>query len=116
MIESEIENEDYMSDNHDLYREDTGTLEVWYRLTTRDVAPPLPTKIIRKTTQDGESWSDREDMAGYTLMTDKRFMRSSSIIYDTNIEKYHMWYTNCSGLSPLYSESTDGKNWSDVNH
>src|SRR5699024_10817060 len=59
LTETEIENRDYMSDPHMVYRDDINTLEVWYRITRRS---DLATSIVRKTTNDGENWSEREEM------------------------------------------------------
>lgn len=114
----EIANQDYMSDPHILYRKDTQTLEVWYRFTKVTMvngSKTLPTKVIRKTTMDGVNWSVRENMIDYHLMNDIEFMRSPSIMYDTNLMKYRSWYSNANttAISKLYySESEDGKTWS----
>ena len=54
----EIENGDYFSDPHLVYRDDTGELECWYRLTHMDMTKEkkklqYPTYLIRKRSGDG---------------------------------------------------------------
>ena len=97
LTSSEITNRDYFSDPHLVYREDTGTLEVWYRLT-RGAETGLPTNIIRKTATDGTTWSAREEMVVPKLFTSSDFMRSPSIIWDNTEKVYRAWYQNNTGL------------------
>jgi hypothetical protein len=107
LTSNEIINLDYFSDPHILYREDTKTLEVWYRFTTNNTN--YPTSIIRKTTQDGINWTTREEMIPAVLSNSQFFMRSPAYIWDSTNKKYKVWYQNDFGI--YYKDSLDGKNW-----
>lgn len=112
LTQVEIDRGDYMSDPEIVWREDLGRLEVWYRHSVG--TGTLPTTIFRKTTSDGITWSAREVMMTEKVATDPLFMRSPSLTFEDG--KYKAWFTNDSRnlfARPLmYSESTDGKTWS----
>ena len=111
--QTEIDRGDYMSDPEIVWREDLGRLEVWYR-HTRNVSG-LPTSVFRKYTTDGVNWSERETMITERSATDPLFMRSPSIMYDVDSERYRAWFSNDSvnlfSRPLMYSTSSDGKNW-----
>ena len=108
LTQSEINNFDYMSDPHLVYREDTNTLEVWYRIT--ETSSGRITRIVRKTSADGENWSDRETMIPGMVPGSLEIWRSPSVLWDNSIKRYRVWYTNDHGV--FYSSSPDGKVWS----
>ena len=90
-----------MSDTHVVY---TGTqLEVWYRLTSKTTG--RPTKILRKTTEDGETWSPREVIFDHEVET----IISHAVVYENG--KYRMWYYAPLDKSVVYTESSDLKSW-----
>lgn len=98
---------DELKDPHILYNEKNNTVEVWYlgRLnSTLDGGGQL--LLFRKVSKDGVHWSD------YEIMREMNEGLSQSVIYDG---KYKLW-----SISPstdgrvgklLYSESDDGKKW-----
>ena len=104
----EIAKRDYMSDPHIVYRPDTTTLEVWYRLTN-STDNGLKTVILRKTTKNGLTWTEREVMIPPSDRSSQHFMRSPSIIWDNTNNLYRAWYQNDFGL--FYETSVNGKVW-----
>lgn len=99
----------YNSDTHLVYREDTKTLECWYRNadSTNQVE-----KIYRRTTTDGVNWSARELLKQTNGLSN---LLSPAIIYDADNHKYKIWVVCASGGYHLdYYESTSGDSWSFV--
>lgn len=130
LTEEEIAILDYMSDAHILYREDTKTLEVWYRLTNREMVKAegnlfikiirkllnrqyrqiIWTTILRKTTTNGKEWSEREIMIPKKKeILDDDVMRSPAFIWDNITSEYRVWYQSNTGL--FYTTSVNGKDW-----
>lgn len=121
LTEAEVSNTDYFSDPHLVYRSDTKTLEVYYRITHVDLTQEFrkdmyPTWILRKKSNNGVNWTERETIIN--LQEPKTngvgdMVRSHAIIYQDG--KYKMWYVNMlPGQSPrtlLYAESLDGATW-----
>lgn len=101
----EITNTDYMSDPHNVYRPDTQTLEVWYRLTRR--ATGEPTTVFRRTTTDGVNWTARETMVPETVISSGYMVQSPSIIWDNTRKVYRLWYYNAINAS-YYNEIPEG--------
>ena len=100
---------DEYKDPHILYNNDTDSIEVWY-LGRVDSTIKNGGKLMmfRKVSKDGINWSKYEimrEMTGYV---------SQSLTYE---KKYKLWSispsTNGKEGNLLYSESVDGKNWSE---
>lgn len=100
---------DEYKDPHILYNNDTDSIEVWY-LGRVDSTIENGGKLMmfRKVSKDGINWSKYEimrEMTGYV---------SQSLTYE---KKYKLWSispsTNGKEGNLLYSESVDGKNWSE---
>ena len=102
----------YMSDPHLVYNEDTKLLEIWYR----QALTSLKTEVIyRRTSKDGHSWSEREEMYRHTGSEDGyeafSHILSPCIIYEDR--KYKIWAGSGNPKGYLkYYESPDGFNWS----
>ncbi|MGP6139569.1 BppU family phage baseplate upper protein [Jeotgalibaca sp. A127] len=109
---AEIANTDYMSDPHLVYRPDTSTLEVWYRLTRR--ATDEPTTVFRKTTTDGATWSARETMIPETVRSSGHIVQSPAILWDNVRKVYRLWYYN-SKDGVYYNEMLDGGTYTPTN-
>jgi len=120
---TEINNGDYFSDPHLVYRDDINQLECWYRIThmdrtQKDKKKQYPTYLVRKTTNDGKHWSERELLMDFqdTNSLDN-MVRSPSIIWDSDRKVYRMWYVDTlptlDNRNIVYAESSDGKNWTD---
>ena len=107
ITQEEITRGDYMSDPHIVYRPDTTTLEVWYRLTSSTSGSP--TAIFRKVTQDGITWTEREEMIPPKVSTASDFWRSPSVMWDNERNLYRVWYHTNYGL--YYNESENGIDW-----
>ncbi len=89
----------YNSDTHLVWREDTQTLELWYRPFH---SPTNSAKLVRRTTLDGVIWTPEETIQGIDGVL------SPSIIFENG--KYKVWfpastktiyYTESSGSSPV---------------
>jgi len=118
----EIKNGDFLSDPHLVYKEDTKTLECWYRMThmntnNTDKKLQYPTIILKKTSSTGLDWSDREIMIDLQNPNNSigDMVRSPSIIWDNNKQIYRMWFvdtlpTVCN-RNIIYAESKSGKIW-----
>lgn len=118
----EIENGDFFSDPHLVYRKDTHMLECWYRITHMNHNDSLaqhqyPTWIIRKKSKDGLHWGEREVLID--LQNPKSLdvmVRSPAVLWDDNKKTYRMWYVDSlpslSGRKIMYAESGDGMTWS----
>lgn len=86
----------YNSDTHLIYREDTGTLECWYREYDATI---YTFSIKRRTTQNGVDWSDVEIIFDYdTSVSD---MVSPAVIFEDG--KYKLWYVR--QVQIYYSET-----------
>lgn len=90
-----------------------GVLECWYRRTT--VNPTIDvnrlTELLRKTTNDGINWTDREVMIPDMNYLNTFEFTAPKIYWDGS--KYICYYTDLSDNNYLYrSESLNGTNWS----
>lgn len=119
----EIKNEDFFSDCHLIYRADLKRLECWYRISRRNdttYSPiSIPTWLLRKTSTDGITWSEREIMNNFNDVASPLYpmVRSQALVWSGT--KYMMWFVDgeVAGLPVVekdikYSESIDGKTWS----
>ena len=111
--EKGIKELDYFSDPHLVFKDNS--IECWYRLTQRggDAGNHKNHAIIRKSTNDGINWCERE-----IVIQPKNehplgeMIISQAVLYIDY--KYHIWYVNsdCKYDRKLcYSNSTDGINW-----
>jgi len=117
----EISNGDFFSDPHLVYRNDTKSLECWYRIThmKKDMNEgqlQYPTYIIRKKSKDGLNWGERElliDLQGKSSLDN--MVRSPSIIWDTEKKTYRMWYVDTlpsfNNRKIISAESVNGTIW-----
>ena len=98
----------YFSDPHLVYREDTDTVECWYRECNNDPSSSDYNKetIWRMTSTDGLTWGDKQELFSYNDKMDS--VISPSIIYDEG--KYKIWIVY-KRQSLKYYESVDGTNW-----
>lgn len=78
----------YNSDAHLVYREDTSTLECWYRYVGDPSQPVREETIYRRTSKDGIHWSEKKLVYSNMSGTYAQLL-SPSIIWDG--EKYHIW-------------------------
>ena len=113
--EKEIEEKDFFSDPHLVYRE--GRIECFYRFSKK-IETGYHTYLLRKTSEDGLSWSNRETLLDFmseeSLSSVGDMVRSPAIIYENG--EYVMWYVDT--LDPngnknvCLSTSQDGYHWS----
>ena len=114
----EISSGDYFSDPHLVYK--NGVLECYYRITRFEEVPnypgfAYPTWLLRKTSADGVTWTEREVIANLQELANTLYdmVRSPSIIWDGT--KYKMWFINkLPNIKPrnlVYAESADGVTW-----
>lgn len=118
---AEINNGDYFSDPHLVYRDDTKELECWYRIThmdktQKDRKMQYPTYLVRKTTKDGANWSKRELLMDFQSSDSlDEMVRSPSILWDSDRKVYRMWYVDTlptlTNRNIMYAESDDAYNW-----
>ncbi len=102
---------DELKDPHIVYNDDLDRMEIWYLGRIDSTIKSGGTLLLfRKTSSDGVHWSEYEvmrELVGYT---------SPSVIYEGG--KYKLWSISVSagGSSGAlaYSESADGKSWSDA--
>lgn len=105
------DSQNYMSDPHLVYNDDTKLLEIWYR----QALTYLKTEVIyRKTSLDGVNWNEREEMYRFTGTEDGYAgysnILSPCIIYDNH--KYKIWAGSGNPKGYLkYYETIDGFNW-----
>lgn len=96
----------YNSDTHLVYNPNTGKLECWYRfadvVNTQEI-------IYRKTSSDGLTWSEREELNRSENGLIKTL--SPAVIYDSDNSKYQIWVVNDKEKRIDYYESTTGDNW-----
>lgn len=113
--EKGIKELDYFSDPHLVFKDNK--IECWYRLTRRrgDAGNHKNHVIIRKTTNDGINWSEREIVikpaCGHPL---GEMVISQALLYIDG--KYHIWYINSDnkqGRELCYSNSIDGIKWAE---
>lgn len=117
LTELQIQDEDYLSDPHLVYKE--GRLELYYRLTLLmdKQVKDNKTLLYRKTSTDGVHWSDREVIADSRKQEDIAIwgeqIISQSVLWDG--EKYMCWYVDGSGYRKergiRITVSQDGKKW-----
>lgn len=100
---------DELKDPHILYRDDLDRLEIWYlgRISQNLGGDNDSLLIMRKYSADGVNWSD------YEVMSEMKSL-SPTVIWDEG--KYKMWSIGYglfdSDGMVFYSESNDGKLWS----
>ncbi len=81
----------YNSDPHLVFREDTNTIECWYRHVGKYSKPPVEEVIHRRTSTDGINWS--EDQILIKNYSGKyASILSPAILWDKNV--YHIWSVN----------------------
>lgn len=115
LTEKEIEELDYFSDPHLVFADNK--IECWYRFTHREGIKENfnNLQLARRTSEDGIHWSDREILANFSdrnVNPVGKLVVSPAILYHKN--KYRMWFVNSESRIHRefsYSESTDGKNW-----
>lgn len=95
----------YNSDTHLVYRDDTDTLEIWWRQYV-DSSNRI---IYRRTTKDGVNWTDKE--AVFENLSYTEDMLSPSIIFEEG--RYKMWYSVSGGGSDIFYIETVGDTISD---
>ncbi len=113
---SEIANKDFFSDPHLVYKD--GHLECFYRFSKR-LAEGFHTVLLRKTSEDGVNWREREVILDFFDSSCKAtvgdMVRSPAILWEDG--RYKMWYVD--SLDPkgdkhvCYTESPDGFHWSE---
>ena len=97
----ELASEYHMSDTELVWN--NGKLEIWYRFNINDGTEQL----MRKTSTNGVTWSNREIV--FDLTDEPNFALSPSVIFEDN--KYKMWFVGTeSGI--YYTESSTGANGS----
>lgn len=96
----------YNSDTHLVYREDTNTLECWYR----EIVTNANTETYyRRTTTNGVNWTAAEQTFQSTGSITANL--SPALLFEDN--KYKMWtFTNSPTIN--YYESSDGLNWTKI--
>ena len=100
---------EYMSDTHLVYNYNTRLLEIWYRQASTTSKTET---IFRRTSTDGITWNEREQMYQSTGGISK--ILSPCISYED--DKYKIWAGSGMPSGNLkYYESSDGTNWSAVN-
>lgn len=96
----------YNSDTHLVYREDTDTLECYWRQVDNNKRTDT---LFKRTTTDGRHWTDRQQVL--QTKTGDDGILSPAIIYEDG--KYKMWTVNYFEKFPIvYRESEDGFHWS----
>lgn len=111
----EIEELDYFSDPHLVFA--NNKIECWYRFTHRGGIKNKydNLQLVRKTSQDGIIWSEREVMVN--LATNEGDSLGNMVVSPAILHKngkYRMWYVNSESRiyrELSYSESYDGKKW-----
>lgn len=101
---------DELKDPHIVYNDDLDRLEVWYLGRIDSTIKSGGTLLLfRKTSSDGVHWSE------YEVMRELSGYLSPSIVYENG--KYKLWAIQPSASESsgvlAYSESSDGKDWSD---
>lgn len=118
LTEVQIEEHDYFSDPHLVLKD--GVLECYYRLTLLKDKQLADNKTLlcKKTSTDGQNWSERVVVADLRLPTDVEVW-GEQIISPALVNKdgvYKCWYVDASGYVKgrhvRLSESADGVIWS----
>ena len=78
---------EYFSDTHLVYRDDTKTLECWYRKAISQPVSNQGEVIYRRTTKDGKTWTAPEEL--YRQMGNNGSVLSPAVIWDGS--KYRIW-------------------------
>lgn len=100
----------YNSDTSLLYIPETDEMEMWYRQVQWIQDSDLLAEVIfRVKTTDGINWTSPEEMVYFESKDIIQYI-SPSVIYEDNV--YKMWAMR--DYQVFYSESPDGKNWSDA--
>lgn len=100
---------DELKDAHILYRDDLNRIEVWYlgRLNENLGGDNTTLLLFRKYSYDGVTWSD------YEIMSETEYLSPSIIWNDGKYQSWGIGYGNYNNTGTVaYSESVDGKNWS----
>ena len=112
----------YNSDTHLVYRDDTETLECWYRYVGSASQSPREETLYRQTSTDGLTWSEKELIYSNTSVDYAEFL-SPAILWDGT--DYNIWvvassnntikYYTASGSDPttLTYVRTINKAWTD---
>lgn len=103
----------YWSDTHMVYRQDTNTLECWYRGVQDGTTPQFSATgnkvlICRRTTTDGKTWTPRQIV--YTFNSNANQV-SPSVNWDNTNAKYRIWFMNGGGY---WTADTNASNWTRV--
>ena len=107
----------YNSDTHLVYREDTATLECWYRFVD-EVSNPKKEIIYRRTTTDGVTWTEREVVTEHEGAV-TRYL-SPAVIWDNTNKVYHIWavhgsaYGGSVGITYFTADENDLTEWVEV--
>ena len=117
----EVAGLDFFSDPHLVFVD--GRLECWYRFTHRggDKNNYAFVELCRKTTTDGDHWSEREVLIDLLhSSTGQQFSNmvvSPAILHQEG--KYRMWYVNSEAdiqREVHFSSSSDASSWDDIQH
>ena len=117
----EVAGLDFFSDPHLVFVD--GRLECWYRFTHRrgDKSNYAFVELCRKTTTDGEHWSEREVLIDLLhSSTGQQFSNmvvSPAILHQDG--KYRMWSVNSEAdiqREVHFSSSSDASTWDDIQH
>ncbi len=110
LTQAEIDKKGYFSDPC-LVRVGN-TLEVWYRITS-DGSNLADTKIVRKVTSDGITWSERQIVFDPLINNGDVGMgwypRSQQVLYENG--KYIMYYTTNTGIERVETTNPLGSVW-----
>lgn len=94
----------YNSDTHLVYREDTNTMEIWWRHFDDTTNTP---RLYRRTSTDGINWTAKEQITNLMPLQDT-YLLSPTIIFEDG--KYKMWY--CGGqINYLESNGDTVHSW-----
>lgn len=99
----------YLSDTQLVYRKDLDRLEIWYRKYSSTTSL-VQEVIYRRTTTDGSTWTDVEELHSITG-GNGAVLLSPTAIYEDGI--YKIWVSGYNDI--CYFTSIDGKNWNLVN-
>lgn len=117
----EVAGLDFFSDPHLVFVD--GRLECWYRFTHRRGIRHDTSfvELCRKTTTDGEHWSEREVLID--LLHSPVGQQFSNMVVSPAIlhqdGKYRMWYVNSEAdvqREVHFSSSSDASTWGDIQH
>lgn len=117
LLPSEIQNRDFFSDPHLVFKD--GQLECFYRYSEK-TNDGYHTSLVRKTSHDGILWKERELLLDFLnpacIDSVGDMVRSPAILWQNN--RYRMWYVDNAdpngAKQVCYSESFDGKQWSEA--